>query len=163
MSLLEKKELFVVKDTFVSDQKNKEDVFKEVFSKLSAEGLVKPEFLENLLLREKNFPTGIDLSVVDPDLPNVAIPHTEGKFVNVCQVIPIKCKNPITFYNMIEPQKKIEVSFLFMILNNDPEGQSNILAEIMDFLTTTSKNSLKAFFKADEDIVIFNFLNNNFS
>lgn len=112
--------------------------------------------------REQNFPTGIDLSVVDPELPNVAIPHTEGEFVNIRRVIPIKLLKPIKFFNMIQPDQELEVKFMFMILNNDPDGQANILAQIMNFLTATSKENLKEFFEMQEPKEIFDFLNNNF-
>ena len=63
---------------------------------------------------------------------------------------------------MIDPDKKLNVKFLFMILNDDPEGQSNILAKIMNFVTTTPLNDLKAFFKSNDTVAIYNFLNKKF-
>ena len=36
-------------------------------------------------------------------MPNVAIPHTEGEFVNARLIVPIALKHPIKFQNMIEP------------------------------------------------------------
>lgn len=154
--------LFAKKDVFISDQSGQKGVFEEISKTLLNEGLVKNEFLENLVMREKNFPTGIDLSVVDPSFPNVAIPHTEGEFVNVRRVIPIKLLKPISFFNMIQPEQELKVSFMFMILNNDPEGQANVLAQIMQFLTTTSRKKLKEFFEMKETDEMYNFLNNNF-
>lgn len=154
--------LFAKNDIFVSQFSTQKEVFKEISQALLDEGLVKKEFLENLMNREQNFPTGIDLSVVDPELPNVAIPHTEGEFVNIRRVIPIKLLKPIKFFNMIQPDQELEVKFMFMILNNDPDGQANILAQIMNFLTATSKENLKEFFEMQEPKEIFDFLNNNF-
>jgi PTS system galactitol-specific IIA component len=154
--------LFAKKDIFISQKIDQGGVFKEISQILFEEGLVKKEFLENLLLREKNFPTGIDLSVVDVEFPNVAIPHTEGEFVNVRRVIPIKLLKPIRFFNMIQPEQELKVSFMFMILNNDPEGQANVLAQIMQFLTSTPKRKLKEFFEMKKTDEIYKFLNNNF-
>ncbi|MFT8607553.1 PTS sugar transporter subunit IIA [Liquorilactobacillus ghanensis] len=154
--------LFAKNDIFVSQFSTQKEVFEEISQALLDEGLVKKEFLENLMNREQNFPTGIDLSVVDPELPNVAIPHTEGEFVNIRRVIPIKLLKPIKFFNMIQPDQELEVKFMFMILNNDPDGQANILAQIMNFLTATSKENLKEFFEMQEPKEIFDFLNNNF-
>lgn len=154
--------LFAKKDIFISQKIDQGRVFKEISQILFEEGLVKKEFLENLLLREKNFPTGIDLSVVDMEFPNVAIPHTEGEFVNVRRVIPIKLLKPIRFFNMIQPEQELKVSFMFMILNNDPEGQANVLAQIMQFLTSTPKRKLKEFFEMKKTDEIYKFLNNNF-
>lgn len=155
--------LFTKEDVFVSQQSNQQKVFEEISETLLKRGLVKQNFLKNLLLREKNYPTGIDLSVVDNELPNVAIPHTEGEFVNVRQIIPVKLEHPINFFNMIKPDQALKVNFLFMILNNDPEGQANVLAEIMNFLTTTSKDKLKGFFRMQNSEEIFQFLNENFN
>ncbi|MFT8728215.1 MAG: PTS sugar transporter subunit IIA [Liquorilactobacillus ghanensis] len=154
--------LFAKNDIFVSQFSTQKEVFEEISQALLDEGLVKKEFLENLMNREQNFPTGIDLSVVDPELPNVAIPHTEGEFVNIRRVIPIKLLKPIKFFNMIQPDQELEVKFMFMILNNDPDGQANILAQIMNFLTVTPKENLKEFFEMQEPKEIFDFLNDNF-
>ena len=160
----EKEEPLFVEDTvYISSKTTAEEVIKEISDKLLEKGLVKPEFYENVIGREKDYPTGIDLGVVNEDLPNIAIPHTEGEFVNVRRVIPVHLENPVTFKNMIDPSSSMEVKFLFMILNNDPEGQSNILAQIMNFCTTTSANDLGTFFKSTDTKAIYQFLNRSFA
>lgn len=111
---------------------------------------------------EDKYPTGIDLSVVSPEYPNVAIPHTESEFVKERKVVPIKLKHPIAFNNMIDPSQEFEVSFLFMILNDDPEGQSNVLAQIMDFINKTPQNQLMTFFKSTSEDAIYSFLKSKF-
>lgn len=162
--LMEKKEekLFAEDNVYISSKTTAEEVIQEISDKLLADGLVKPAFYENVIGREKDFPTGIDLNVVNESLPNIAIPHTEGEFVNVRRVIPVHLEHPVTFKNMIDPSASMEVKFLFMILNNDPEGQSNILAQIMNFCTTTNANDLGAFFKSTDKKAIYEFLNRSF-
>lgn len=120
---------------YVSKANSRREVFKEVSDDLFKRGYVKESFLDNLNTREDAYPTGVDMTPVSTDYPNVAIPHTEANFVYKRKIVPVKLENPIQFHNMIDPSQKIEVEFLFMILNNDPEGQANVLAEIMDFLT----------------------------
>lgn len=83
LSVEELQSLFDENAIFISKSTQKEDVIKEISDKLLKMGFVKEKFLENVLAREKDYPTGIDLSVVDPELPNIAIPHTEAEFVNV--------------------------------------------------------------------------------
>lgn len=159
----EKEEPLFVEDTvYLSSKTTAEEVIKEISDKLLSEGLVKSAFYENVIGREKDYPTGIDLSVVDESLPNIAIPHTEGEFVNARRVIPVHLEHPVTFKNMIDPSSSMEVKFLFMILNNDPEGQSNILAQIMNFCTTTSPNDLGTFFKSMDTSAIYKFLERSF-
>lgn len=159
----EKEEPLFVEDTvYISSKTTAEEVIQEISDKLLEKGLVKPDFYQNVIGREKDYPTGIDLGVVNEALPNIAIPHTEGEFVNVRRVIPVHLEEPVTFKNMIDPDSSMEVKFLFMILNNDPEGQSNILAQIMNFCTTTSVNDLEAFFKSTDKSAIYEFLNRSF-
>ena len=93
---------FFFKDTvYVSDKQSQEEVFEQVYQ----------DFLENLLERERNYPTGLDLSPVSKILPDIAIPHTESEFVRTTRIIPIKVKNEIPFYNMISPSDQISASF----------------------------------------------------
>ncbi len=163
MQMEKEKALFVANNVYNSSKTTAKEVIKEVADKLLADGLVKPAFYENVIEREKDYPTGIDLSVVNNNLPNIAIPHTEGEFVNVRRVIPVHLEHPVTFKNMIDPSSSMEVKFLFMILNNDPEGQSNILAQIMNFCTTTSVNDLETFFKSTDTKAVYQFLIRSFS
>jgi len=155
--------LFDERLVFVEDADTQAEVFHQVADKLVEMGAVKPDFLANLSEREQNYPTGIDMSVVNPAYPNVAIPHTEGEFVNVRKIVPIKLVKPIIFNNMIDPETEFPVSFLFMILNNDPEGQANVLAQIMDFLTTTSEADLLNLFATTDTHTIYQTLAPHFN
>ena len=155
-------DLFDSKLVFVEGGEEQDTIFKQVSDRLLAAGAVKPDFYQHLSEREKSYPTGIDMSVVNPEYSNVAIPHTEGEFVNVRKIVPIRLKKPIEFANMIAPDQKLKGSFLFMILNNDPEGQANVLAQIMDFLTTSSAETLAKSFGADDAATIYNILATSF-
>ncbi|KMO50777.1 PTS sugar transporter subunit IIA, partial [Lacticaseibacillus rhamnosus] len=99
-------DLFDSSLVFIEDGTDQDTIFKQVSDKLVALGAVKPDFYQHLSEREKAYPTGIDMSVVNPDYPNVAIPHTEGEFVNVRKVVPIRLKQPVEFANMIDPNQK---------------------------------------------------------
>ena len=50
----------------------------------------------------------------------------------------------------------------FLILNNDPDMHSTILAKIMDFLAGTSVDDLNELFNSDSNEEIYDFLENNF-
>lgn len=154
--------LFEKEFTFVSSRQTQSDVFKEVYLKLLEKNVVKSEFLVNLLEREKNYPTGIDLSPINNELPNIAIPHTESEFVNTTLIVPVKLVHPITFNNMMNSSETLSVSFMFMILNNLKEEQSSILANIMDFLASTPVDVLQQFFALDSSEQIYSVLNDNF-
>lgn len=154
--------LFKKDAVFVSDKNPKEVVFEEVANELFKKGYVKDDFYEKLVERESKYPTGMDMKVVDEELPNIAIPHTESEYVNETLIAPIKLEKKVKFNNMINPEESLEVSYLFMILNDQKEKQANILAGIMDFLNSTDSKELKEFFEYEDTEDIYDFLTNKF-
>lgn len=154
--------LFDKETVFILKGESQEEIFRTVANDLLEKDLVTDDFLENLLERENNFPTGIDLSVIDPKLPNIAIPHTEIEFVKTKRIIPIRLIQPIAFQNMIQPDQSLEVSFLFMILNDSATEQSNMLADIMDYLNQTDPKELGDFFESTKEEEVYEFLVDNF-
>ncbi len=129
---------------FIEEAKDSEDIFNKIGKKLIEKGLVKDSFIDAVISREKDYPTGLDLSVIDNSIKisNVAIPHTESEYCNTKKVVVVKLKNEIMFNDMISPDHKLKVKFLFMILNNEKGEQCNILAYLMDFFTK-NKNFIK--------------------
>lgn len=154
--------VFCEETVFVSNQPSQKGVFREVYDDLLKKKLVTVDFFEHLIEREENYPTGLDLTLIDQKLPNIAIPHTESDYVNTTRIIPIKLTHPISFNNMIQPKTELEVSFLFMILNKDGETQSNLLATIMDFINALDQSTLLHFFQLNDPKEIYTFLTNNF-
>lgn len=153
------KDLIDKKYIFISDSKDKNEVFEEVYKVLYKDDLVTKEFLEMVEEREKNYPTGMDMSVVGGINYNIAIPHTEAYAVKTSMVIPIQLRNEISFNNMIEPDQEIKVKFMFLILNDGTDEQTNILAKIMDFVTKTENiNDLFEIYNKNE---IYSFIKNN--
>ena len=144
---------------YISDAKSKDELFEEIFEKLYKEGLVKENFLDKLKDREKNYPTGLDMSVVDESMPNIAIPHTDPDTCEVTRIIPVKLNNELTFSNMIDPSLDLKVSVIFMILNEDGSEQTDMLAKIMDFMTKTE--SIEDLFKMDNIGDIYQFIEKN--
>lgn len=153
---------FNEKYVFVSPKRTQTEVFQEVFLELLQNNVVKSEFLENLLEREMQYPTGIDLSVVSSTLPDIALPHTESEYVNQTLIVPIKLIHPIPFKNMMEPDETLSVSFLFMILNKLEENQSILLAQIMNFISRIPPDELNTFFALCFAKEIYQFLETNF-
>ncbi|CJZ84691.1 phosphotransferase system sugar-specific EII component [Streptococcus pneumoniae] len=97
--------------------------------------IVTPTYREALITREKSFPTGLDMEFLGKDLPNVAIPHTDIVHNLAEKVVVVRLEKPVTFHNMIAPDKEVEVCLLFFIINNSSSSQTNILAQLMDFFT----------------------------
>ncbi|MFT8837833.1 PTS sugar transporter subunit IIA [Liquorilactobacillus satsumensis] len=58
---------------FIEETESKDKTFKRVADYLLEKKVVKRDFIKNLEEREKNYPTGIDMSVINNNYPNVAM------------------------------------------------------------------------------------------
>ena len=152
------KKLFAPNAIFVSDQPKQDLVLKEIYDNLLEQGYVKGNFLSHIV----DFPTGLDTSTLGKNIPNIAIPHTEGEFVNTRLIVPVSLVHPVVFHNMINPTQPLEVKFLFMLLDNDPDGQAELLASVMDFLANTPANELREVFNFTDPHAIYAFLKQKF-
>ena len=88
-----------------------------------------------MIEREKLFPTGLNINFLGNNLPNVAIPHTDVDHSLDKKIVVVRLVKPVTFYNMISPNKEVIVSWVFFIINNSNSSQINILSQLMDFFT----------------------------
>ena len=127
---------FFSKDlVFCLEADNQEQLFDQVATLLEDKKVVTDTYRSALIEREKMFPTGLDMEFLGKDLPNVAIPHTDTIHNLTENVVVVRLAKPVTFHNMIAPDKEVEVSLLFFIINNSSSSQTNILAQLMDFFT----------------------------
>ena len=127
---------FFSKDlVFCLEADNQEQLFDQVATLLEEKKVVTDTYRSALIEREKMFPTGLDMEFLGKDLPNVAIPHTDTIHNLTENVVVVRLAKPVTFHNMIAPEKEVEVSLLFFIINNSSSSQTNILAQLMDFFT----------------------------
>ncbi|KYA15222.1 PTS sugar transporter subunit IIA [Streptococcus pneumoniae] len=114
---------------FCLEADNQEHLFDQVATLLEEREIVTPTYREALITREKSFPTGLDMEFLGKDLPTDIVHNLAEK------VVVVRLEKPVTFHNMIAPDKEVEVSLLFFIINNSSSSQTNILAQLMDFFT----------------------------
>lgn len=148
---------FFSKDlVFCLEADNQEQLFDQVATLLEEKKVVTDTYRSALIEREKMFPTGLDMEFLGKDLPNVAIPHTDTIHNLTENVVVIRLAKPVTFHNMIAPDKEVEVSLLFFIINNSSSSQTNILAQLMDFFT--GNGHLEALSKITEPEALFQYI-----
>lgn len=135
---------------------NQEQLFDQVATLLEEKKVVTDTYRSALIEREKMFPTGLDMEFLGKDLPNVAIPHTDTIHNLTENVVVVRLAKPVTFHNMIAPDKEVEVSLLFFIINNSSSSQTNILAQLMDFFT--GNGHLEALSKITEPEALFQYI-----
>ena len=141
---------------FCLEADNQEQLFDQVATLLEEKKVVTETYRSALIEREKLFPTGLDMEFLGKDLPNVAIPHTDTIHNLTENVVVVRLAKPVTFHNMIAPDKEVEVSLLFFIINNSSSSQTNILAQLMDFFT--GNGHLEALSKITEPEALFQYI-----
>ena len=141
---------------FCLEADNQEQLFDQVATLLEEKKVVTDTYRSALIEREKIFPTGLDMEFLGKDLPNVAIPHTDTIHNLTENVVVVRLAKPVTFHNMIAPDKEVEVSLLFFIINNSNSSQTNILAQLMDFFT--GNGHLEALSKITEPEALFQYI-----
>ena len=146
---------------FCLHAKDQTDLFEQVASLLEERQIVTPTYRSALIEREKSFPTGLDMEFLGKDLPNVAIPHTDIVHNLTENVVVVRLDQPVTFHNMIAPDKEVQVSLLFFIINNTSSSQTNILAQLMDFFT--SNGNLEALSKLDSEDKLYQYITGTIS
>jgi mannitol/fructose-specific phosphotransferase system IIA component (Ntr-type) len=148
-------QLFQENLIFRENFKNIDEAFGAMTQRFLQADLVKNSYEESIKKREKEFPTGIDLSVIGADLPSVAIPHTEREHCKVTKVIVVKLDQAISVGNMMNPSQELQnVRYLFMILNNTNSEQAGILGKIMEIVTNA--DNIMALEKADNIESLYN-------
>lgn len=120
---------------FIEDVEKQSEVFNFIGNKLQEENIVNDQFIDALFERENKYPTGLDLSPISEDIPSAAIPHTETEYCKSKCIVFVKLEHPVKFNSMIEPDVEIDVRYLFFIINDQKENQTNVLSELMAFLT----------------------------
>jgi PTS system galactitol-specific IIA component len=99
------------------DKKTKEEVIQVLADKLKALDYVKDGYLESILRRENDFPTG--LNTIIP----IALCHTEQDFVKQSALAVGTLKNPVEFQEMGAPDRIVKAEIVFLLALNDPKDQ----------------------------------------
>ena len=113
-------------------------------------GLFKSTWLEAVIKRELEFPTGL------PTLIPVAIPHTDSVHVNADGVGFFKLKNPIEFGEMGSLDEKVYVKMILPLLITNPAEQVDLLMGVIGALQDADfLNALDTASSTEEIISIF--------
>lgn len=109
------------------------DVFRILGGKLIKEGFCKDSYVQALIDREKEFPTGINMGEI-----GIAIPHTDRGHVNKGAVAIGILKEPVQFYQMGFTDVEVNVKIVFMLAVDDPEAHLPFLQRILQVLQDQS-------------------------
>ena len=99
------------------------DVMMKVGGTLVQENYAKKSYIDALITRETEFPTGLDVNGI-----GVAIPHTDAIAV---------LKNPVDFIQMGSDDDIVKVQLIFMLAVVDPSAHLEKLQRILAIIQDT--------------------------
>lgn len=106
--------------------KNTKELFEKMNKIFLDKAYVKEGYLESLIKREENYPTGLQFNGYQ-----VAIPHTDPKFINEEKIVFVRLKEDIKFGEMGSDSGYVDVKVVLMLLINKGEKQVDILLNLM--------------------------------
>lgn len=94
-----------------------EDAIRVLGAKLLDKGCVCDGFINAVLEREKDFPTGL------PTVIPVALPHTDAKFCAQSALAIAVLRQPVTFHEMGDASRELPVQIVLLLAIDDPKTQ----------------------------------------
>ena len=120
--------MFFDKELCLFQQKpgSQSELFNTMYQKLYQSGCVKENYIEGIIERESEYPTGLEINGV-----GFAIPHTDSQLVNTSQICFASLAEPVIFQDMVDKSHNIEVSIVFMLAMESPHEQVENLQNLM--------------------------------
>lgn len=101
--------------------------------KLAELGLVTESYVDAVIAREAEMPTGLPLGGI-----NVAVPHTDPEHVVTPTVAVATLTKPVPFGNMEDPDEKLPISIVFLLALKDKDKQIEMLQAIAGLIQNGS-------------------------
>ncbi len=114
-----------------------------VYQQLLKDDYVEPGFLEALLQREKQYPTGLQ-----GKYQAIAIPHADPIYVKRSFIAAVRSAQPLQFKEMSGQGKCLEVQIIFILGLKDGQKQLNSLGALIELFVRSSESAL-AFMQAE--------------
>ncbi|CCQ95104.1 conserved hypothetical protein [[Clostridium] ultunense Esp] len=105
------------------------DAMEKLGNILYTKGYVKDTFIDAVIEREKEYPTGIQGAEF-----NIAIPHVDNCHVKKPGIAIGVLKENVLFSRMDDPNKELDVKVIFLLAIKTPEYHLEALKEIMNLV-----------------------------
>jgi len=102
------------------------EIIQNLGALMLSKGYVKDSYIEAVLERERNLPTGLPIGDFC-----VAIPHTDSGHVNQSNIAITTLKKPSVFHSMVNPEEELNVEIVFLLAVKDPNLQIQLLKNLM--------------------------------
>jgi PTS system galactitol-specific IIA component len=109
-----------------------EEVIQILSDVLENKGFVEHEFANDVLGREKEFPTGLPTEPI-----GVAIPHADPDHILKTAVAIGMLKNAVQFSQMgMEAEKRVQVHVVFLLAIKEKEKQVTMIQQLVQLIQT---------------------------
>ncbi len=126
MSILLKKEL-VFSDVSAASW---EEVLSFLGEKMVESGVAKDTFVDAIINRENEFPTGLPMAAI-----GIAIPHANPDNVNEDAFAIAKLREPVKFRNMGDPDEEVGVNIVIMMCLTEKQVPIEVLSSILEMFS----------------------------
>lgn len=108
--------------------KSKDDFFKTKAGILEELQLVEETYLEAVVEREKEYPTGLRLENISIAIPHTTVNHIKEPFIYFNRLT----NNEVNFIQMGTDDVVVKPEYILLLGIKEPKEQVNLLAELMD-------------------------------
>lgn len=105
------------------------DIMKKMGSLFIKGGYAKDTYIDALIAREEEFPTGIDVDGI-----GVAIPHTSVEHVNKVGIAIAILDKPVPFVQMGTDDEMTDVRIVFMLAVVNPKAHIDLLQRLIGII-----------------------------
>lgn len=152
---MEVKELFCRKNILVNLEANKkEEAMEAMFKAMYNNRNVKESFLQNVLNREKKFPTGLKIAGF-----GIAIPHTDPENVLSPGISVAVLEKPVEFKRMDDAEESVNVRLIFMMALQDGHNHLKMISHIIKMLQDQSVLEMLHHAQSEEEVINIIYLN----
>jgi PTS system galactitol-specific IIA component len=105
-----------------------DDALRELGEALVRAGDIDPEYVDDVIRREREFPTGL------PTDPPVALPHADPDHVRRSAIAVGVCRSPVSFREMGTPTRALGVRVIFLLAIREKAEVATILRDLVSAL-----------------------------
>ena len=129
--------------------KDSTDIIRQLCDKLMTQGCIGDKYCDEVLAREKDYPTGLPSEGV-----TVAIPHAFSEDVTETAVAVAVLTEPVMFRNIADYDEELDVSLVFLLANS--KGGDEHMDSLQELMNCMSRPTLLSAIKAakDEDEIV---------
>ncbi len=105
----------------------REEALTKMADYLVEKGNCEPTFVDAILLREQNHPSGLPMAG-----PKIAIPHTDAEHVRKSIILFARLAEPVEFLSMGSPDDKLEVRMISMFALKEKKRIGDMLETLIN-------------------------------